>query len=208
MQGFTTRPYPPTPPPTYRHLLAATSLTPYNPLRVIAHCDIDAAYAQFEAVRLGIPDDQPLITIQWDTIIAVNYPARKYGIKRTSNQGAKEARELCPHVVIAHTATYRMGEEESGYWEDANVLTHKVSLFSRRVDHRWERATDDQVSLDPYRRESAKIIAIFKEMVPKGEVGESGLICEKDGWEADIGRESKYRRGLHGLYAYGPRQIA
>lgn len=62
MQGFTTRPYPPTPLPTYRHLLAATSLTPYNPLRVIAHCDIDAAYAQFEAVRLGIPDDQPLIS--------------------------------------------------------------------------------------------------------------------------------------------------
>jgi len=31
--------------------------------------------------------------------------------------------------------------------------------------------TDEQVSLDPYRRESLKILAIFKEMVPKGEIG-------------------------------------
>lgn len=38
--------------------------------------------AEFEAVRIGSPDDVPLIVIQWETIIAVNYPARKYGIKR------------------------------------------------------------------------------------------------------------------------------
>ena len=30
-----------------------------------------------------------------------------------------------------------------------------------------------QVSLDPYRRESLKILAIFKEMVPRGEIGQS-----------------------------------
>jgi hypothetical protein len=30
-----------------------------------------------------------------------------------------------------------------------------------------------QVSLDPYRRESLKILAIFKEMVPRGEIGVS-----------------------------------
>lgn len=58
--------------PTYRHLLSPTAQTPWNPLRVIAHCDIDAAYAQFEAVRLGVPDDTPLIVIQWETIIAVS----------------------------------------------------------------------------------------------------------------------------------------
>lgn len=45
--------------------------------------------------------------------------------------GPQEARELCPHVVIVHTATYRPGETESGYWEDANVLTHKVGERDR-----------------------------------------------------------------------------
>jgi DNA polymerase eta len=29
--------------------------------------------------------------------------------------------------------------------------------------------------LDPYRRESLKILAIFKEMVPKGEIGKSSF---------------------------------
>lgn len=31
---------------TYRHLLSQTAFTSANPLRVIAHCDLDAAYAQ------------------------------------------------------------------------------------------------------------------------------------------------------------------
>lgn len=30
------------------------------PLRVIAHIDLDAFYAQCEGVRLGIAEDQPL----------------------------------------------------------------------------------------------------------------------------------------------------
>lgn len=30
---------------------------------------------------------------------------------------------------------------------------------------------DSKVSLDPYRRESLKILAIFKDMVPRGEIG-------------------------------------
>jgi DNA polymerase eta len=136
----------------------------------------------------------PLIVIQWETIIAVNYPARKYGIKRwvksketsliarCSTMGPKEAKELCPDVVIVHTATYRPGETESGYWEDANVLTHKVR------DCFEDRLIVNQVSLDPYRRESTKVISIFREMVPKGVVGEFIL-----GDFVDEERESQYR---------------
>ena len=45
---------------TYKHLaqLALSSTT--CPLRVIAHIDLDAFYAQCEGVRLGIPEQQPL----------------------------------------------------------------------------------------------------------------------------------------------------
>lgn len=78
-------------------MYASLQLTPSNPLRVVAHLDIDGAYArrlllrdrmrkltfsEFEQVRLGLPDHVPLICAQWDSIIAVNYPARAYGIKR------------------------------------------------------------------------------------------------------------------------------
>lgn len=45
---------------TFKQLsqLALSSTT--SPLRVIAHIDLDAFYAQCEGVRLGIAEDQPL----------------------------------------------------------------------------------------------------------------------------------------------------
>ena len=137
---------------TYRHLLSTSALTVSNPLRTISHCDIDAAYAQFEQVRLGLPDDTPLVVGQWTSLIAVNYPARKYGIKRFNT--IDEAKKMCPHLTVQHVATYRNGEAEAGYWGEVDSRTHKVSL-------------------DPYRRESLKILAVFKEMIPRGEIGES-----------------------------------
>ncbi|WVQ81880.1 hypothetical protein IAT38_004007 [Cryptococcus sp. DSM 104549] len=140
--------------PTYRHLLSPQAMTPMNPLRCIAHCDIDAAYAQFEQVRLGLPDDVPLICAQWQSIIAVNYPARKFGIKRFTT--ITEAKKMCPELVVQHVATYRNGESEAGYWGEVDSRTHKVSL-------------------DPYRRESLKILAIFKEMVPRGEIEKASI---------------------------------
>lgn len=33
-------------------------------------------------VRLGIAEDQPVCVQQWTGLIAVNYPARKFGITR------------------------------------------------------------------------------------------------------------------------------
>ncbi|KIR29048.1 DNA polymerase eta subunit [Cryptococcus deuterogattii LA55] len=140
--------------PTYRHLLSPQALTTANPLRTIAHCDIDAAYAQFEQVRLGLPDDIPLICAQWQSIIAVNYPARKYGIKRFTS--IEDAKKMCPHLVVQHVATYRNGENEAGYWDNVDPRTHKVSL-------------------DVYRRESLRILAIFKEKIPRGEIEKASI---------------------------------
>jgi DNA polymerase eta len=67
---------------TYRTLFAQ-NLGVRDPLRVIALCDSDAFYAACEMVRLGIPD-KPLVVLQWQMLIAVNYPARKFGITRVS----------------------------------------------------------------------------------------------------------------------------
>jgi DNA polymerase eta len=67
---------------TYRTLFAQ-NLGARDPLRVIALCDSDAFYAACEMIRLGIPD-KPLVVLQWQMLIAVNYPARKFGITRVS----------------------------------------------------------------------------------------------------------------------------
>jgi DNA polymerase eta len=58
-----------------------------------------------------------------------------------------EALALCPHLRLVHVMTYKEGESEAKYSEnieEINVCTHKICL-------------------DYYRRESAKIFAVFSE---------------------------------------------
>jgi DNA polymerase eta len=50
---------------TYKQLALLAASSTNCPLRVIAHVDLDAFYAQCEMVRLGVPEDQPLAVQQW-----------------------------------------------------------------------------------------------------------------------------------------------
>ncbi|KAI0169796.1 DNA/RNA polymerase [Hypoxylon sp. FL1284] len=132
---------------TYRQLSLLTSYSASSPLRVIAHIDLDAFYAQCEMVRLGIAEDQPLAVQQWQGLIAVNYPARAFGIGRHCT--VTDAKKLCPELIAQHVATWKEGDERWAYHKDAasHIRTHKVSL-------------------DPYRLESRKILALIKESLP------------------------------------------
>ena len=132
---------------TFRNLsqlgVSATSC----PLRVIAHIDLDAFYAQCEGVRLGISENQPLAVQQWQGLIAINYPARDYGLTRHIT--ITEAKKLCPDLIMQHVATWKEGDEKWAYHENAfaNIATHKVSL-------------------DPYRLQSRRILACIKDILP------------------------------------------
>lgn len=53
---------------SYRHLAQLASYVTSCPLRVIAHIDLDAFYAQCEMVRLGVAEDQPLAVQQWSVV--------------------------------------------------------------------------------------------------------------------------------------------
>ncbi|KAJ7106488.1 hypothetical protein C8R43DRAFT_1243826 [Mycena crocata] len=140
---------------TYRTLFAQ-NLGVRDPLRVVALCDSDAFYAACEMVRLGIPD-KPLVVLQWQMLIAVNYPARKFGITRMMK--IQDAKALCPELVVVHVATYKEGEKEPGYWENPDSRTHKVSL-------------------DLYRRESVKMLQLYKEGLPENTEVEKASIDE------------------------------
>ena len=129
----------------YRQLKLLGQVSTASPLRVVAHIDLDAFYAQCEMVRLGISSSQPLAVQQWDSLIAINYPARDFGITRMIN--ASEARKLCPHITLQHVATFREGE--GGQWAYRDDASKRVGT--------------DKVSLDPYRGESRKILKAFKD---------------------------------------------
>lgn len=132
---------------TYKHLSQLALSSTASPLRVVAHVDLDAFYAQCEGVRLGIAEDQPLAVQQWQGLIAINYPARKFGLTRFIT--ISEAKKLCPNLIMQHVATWREGDAKWAYHEDAfaHIATHKVSL-------------------DPYRLESRRILACIKDVLP------------------------------------------
>ncbi len=98
-------------------------------------------------VRLGVADDQPLAVQQWQGLIAINYPARAFGLNRHVNVG--EAKKLCPQLIMQHVATWREGEDRWAYRPDSFQHIHT-----------------DKVSLDPYRLQSRRILATIKEALP------------------------------------------
>lgn len=125
------------------------------PLAVIALVDMNAFFAQVEQVRLNLSMDDPVVCVQWLSLIAVSYAARKYGINRMDN--VKGALQKCPELVLAHAAVFKKGNP---YWSYVEGLPNQ---------------TEHKVSLDPYRRESRKIIKIIKQhcdMVEKASVDE------------------------------------
>ncbi|KAM3565210.1 hypothetical protein MY1884_000283 [Beauveria asiatica] len=134
---------------TYRHLSQMATFVVTSPLRVVAHVDLDAFYAQCEMVRLGLPDDQPLAVQQWQSLIAINYPARKAGLGGRFGS-VSDAKKACPDLIAQHVATWREGDDKWAYRDDAaaNMAT-------------------DKVSLDPYRLESRRILALVREHLPQ-----------------------------------------
>lgn len=136
---------------TYKHLHSLSQSSPTCPLRCIALLDYDAFYAQCEQIRLNIPDDQPLAVQQWQGLIAINYPARAYGLTR--HVTITEAKLKCPHITIQHVATWREGDDKWAYRPDA-----------------FEHIHTDKVSLDPYRLESRRSLDLIKEILPAAPV--------------------------------------
>lgn len=135
---------------TYKQLHQLKTYSPQTPLRVIAHVDLDAFYAQCETIRLGIDPSKPLAVQQWQGLIAINYPARAFGLSR--HVTSTEALKQCPDLILQHVATWKEGDEKWAYHENSfrDMATHKVSL-------------------DPYRMESRKILKCIKETLPEKE---------------------------------------
>jgi len=134
---------------TYKHLATLAQGAPTCPLRVIAHIDLDAFYAQCETVRLGLDPTKPLAVQQWQGLIAINYPARAFGLNR--HVTVAEAKEKCPELICQHVATWKEGDVTWSYGDG---------------DEAFREIASRKVSLDPYRLQSRKILAVIKEYLP------------------------------------------
>ncbi|KAK6458581.1 DNA polymerase eta subunit [Scheffersomyces xylosifermentans] len=145
---------------TFKDLLDLNDpkLSYQSPLSVISLIDLNAFFAQVEQLRLNLPVEAPVVCVQWQSLIAVSYAARKFGISRMDT--VQSAKKKCPDLVCAHAAVFKKGESHWSYVEGFPYQgTHKVSL-------------------DPYRRESRKIIKVLHQhcdLVEKASVDESYL---------------------------------
>ena len=128
--------------------------------RVVIHLDLDAFYAQVETVRLGLNPSTPVAVQQWHGIIAVNYPARAFNVKRHNT--VEEAKKLCPEMVFVHVET--IGEEEGegdggddgDDDEDADLTTAGPSS-SRYVPRDEPNKSGEANIIKPPDRESQKV---------------------------------------------------
>ena len=76
---------------TYKHLSQLSLSSTTCPLRVIAHIDLDAFYAQCEGVRLGIAEDQPL---------AVQVRNNRTLIRQKANATSSNGKVLLPSTTL------------------------------------------------------------------------------------------------------------
>ncbi|TIB70327.1 DNA/RNA polymerase [Wallemia mellicola] len=121
------------------------------------HGLVTHSYFQFERKRLNLPLDAPIVVQQWSGLIAISYPARAYGITRHENIFETKAKKKCPNLVPVHVATYKEGVEEPGYWnEKPSPDSHKVSL-------------------EPYRREGAKVLKCMQEIFVGCEIEKASI---------------------------------
>lgn len=129
-------------------------------LSCIGHIDMNAFFAQVDQIRYGLSVSDPVVSVQWSSIIAVSYAARKYGISRMDS--LESARLKCPGLIPIHTATFKKGDRK---WKST-----PLGQFPTPFEHK--------VSLDPYRREGRKVLQILQkhcDLVQKASVDEAFL---------------------------------
>ncbi|CCF58485.1 hypothetical protein KAFR_0E03330 [Kazachstania africana CBS 2517] len=136
-----------------------------SPLSCVAHIDVNAFFAQAEQIRCGYSKDDPVVCVQWSSIIAVSYAARSYGISRMDT--IESAMQKCDCLIPIHTAVFKKGEDFWQYHDGYGSWNKDRDKQLSPINHK--------VSLDPYRRESRKLFKIFKEhcdVVEKASVDE------------------------------------
>lgn len=116
------------------------------------HCDLDCFYAQVERERLGLPQDACVAVVQWSMVLAVSYPARKYGITRGSNidQIRKLSNNAVTIVPVETIGIANRNTPSDQGQQSNNSLPKDVQA-------------NEKVSLARYRKASSEVFAAMAE---------------------------------------------
>jgi nucleotidyltransferase/DNA polymerase involved in DNA repair len=128
--------------------------------RVILLFDLDCFYAQCERVRLGLPLEVQLSLLQWNSVLAVTYPARKCGIKRgdTWYDVAQKSNDVCWAIhlpILTRTTpstsntnnTSTMNDEETtqAQEEDDNDDKNSIASLQEAFDMIYKMNPEEQI---------------------------------------------------------------
>ncbi len=118
--------------------------------RIILLLDMDCFYAQCETVRLGLPQSLPLCLIQWNSVLAVNYPAREnFDIRRMDSLQIVREKSL-KRVVDDNSGKNEDGGDQmsnNGVEEEGCVCIHlpvmKVNDNLHHLDNKHNDSTQN-----------------------------------------------------------------
>lgn len=159
--------------------------------RVILLLDLDCFYAQCETVRLGLDPSLPLCLLQWNSALAVNYPARnlfdlKRGAKFEEIQLKSKGQCIAIHLPVVSTTDIEKQMEEDIEENSTDIAYHrefmkpkdeKRALFLKEKNV-MKHSGMGKASLDRYRLASTKIFEVMLKALHKF-VGKGNFILEK-----------------------------
>lgn len=97
---------------TYKHLSQFGMSSTACPLRIIAHIDLDAFYAQCEMVRLNVPEDQPL-AVQVSAGAPCTIRKRSGGNDGHTAMARAHSNQLPGEELRVESTHYNHGSEEA-----------------------------------------------------------------------------------------------
>jgi DNA polymerase eta len=175
-----------------------SALAPPRHNRIVLLFDLDCFYAQCERVRLGLDVGVSLALLQWNSVLAVTYPAREFGIKRGDSWDdvAQKSNEKCwaIHLQILEMTKCKNDAEEQQQeeqekedffnLEQAYNQVYKLSEEEQLECQKKERGVrrlnhEGKACLERYRIASMRIFSVVLESLTKRLGGKDQFIYER-----------------------------
>mmetsp|Transcript_8000 Transcript_8000/g.11563 ORF Transcript_8000/g.11563 Transcript_8000/m.11563 type:complete len:536 (+) Transcript_8000:67-1674(+) len=149
--------------------------------RIILLFDLDCFYAQCERVRLGLPEDVSLALLQWDSVLAVTYPARNlHQIKRGDSWETVDRNSSSQCWTIHLPILSRQQEFEIfPSYESIYKMSREEQLECQQRE-RGVRQSQNQgkACLERYRMASMRIFEVVLESLQK-HLGKGQFVLER-----------------------------